>query len=138
MLFVDIRLDQLDKFQKLKLVDGLQTLNLVKGEFVLKEGEDGDDFFIIESGQVDCLKFYQSGRQTGLVHVRTLGAGEHFGELALINNEKRSLSVRVKSEQVSLLRLDRDAFTRILGSIEKHLMKDYNRDFDDKLQLARD
>lgn len=42
--------DQLDKFQKLKLVDGLQTLNLVKGEFVLKEGEDGDDFYIIESG----------------------------------------------------------------------------------------
>lgn len=72
------------------------------------------------------------------MHVRTLGAGEHFGELALINNDTRSLSVRVKSEKVSLLRLDRDAFTRILGSIEKHLMKDYNRDFDAKLQLAKD
>jgi CRP-like cAMP-binding protein len=33
----------------------------------------------------------------GLLLVRTLGEGEHFGELALINNEKRSLSVRVKS-----------------------------------------
>ena len=51
------------------------------------------------------------------MHVRTLGTSEHFGELALINNDKRSLSVRVKSDKVSLLRLDRDAFTRILGSI---------------------
>lgn len=72
------------------------------------------------------------------MHVRTLGTGEHFGELALINNDKRSLSVRVKSDKTSLLRLDRDAFTRILGSIENHLMKDYNRDFDEKLQLVKD
>jgi CRP-like cAMP-binding protein len=32
------------------------------------------------------------------VHVRDLQRGEHFGELALINNVKRTLSVRAKSE----------------------------------------
>ena len=118
--------------EKLKLVDGLQTITLLKGEFVLKEGEDGDDFYIIESGQVACLKLVTSeiegdgvmkldtlGGKTGLVHVRTLGTGEHFGELALINNEKRSLSVRVKSDNCSLS-VDRDAFTRILARNEDH------------------
>jgi len=66
----------------------------------------------------------------GLLHVRTLGEGEHFGELALINNDKRSLSVRVKSQKCRLLRLDRETFTRILGSIQNHLKKDYNKNFD--------
>lgn len=59
---IDTFVDQLDKFQKLKLVDGLQTITLLKGEFVLKEGEEGDEFYIIESGQVDCLKLYNVGK----------------------------------------------------------------------------
>ena len=37
--------------------------------------------------------------------------------IALINNEKRSLSIRVKSENCKLLKLDRETFQRILGSI---------------------
>lgn len=31
--------DQLDQYQKLKLVDGLQTITFQKDEFILKEGE---------------------------------------------------------------------------------------------------
>ena len=41
-------IDQLDKYQKLKLVDGLQTVSLVKDQFVLKEGEEGQEFYIID------------------------------------------------------------------------------------------
>ena len=40
--------DSLDKFQKLKLVDGLQTIQLEKKDFVLREGDDGEEFYIIE------------------------------------------------------------------------------------------
>lgn len=50
--------DSLDKFQKLKLVDGLQQITLNKGEFVLREGEDGEEFYVIEGGEVDCLKLH--------------------------------------------------------------------------------
>lgn len=70
----------------------------------------------------------------GFVHVRSLQKGDHFGELALINNDKRSLSIRVKSPDCSLLKLDRDTFSRILGSIDTHLMKDYNKEFDRKIE----
>ena len=69
----------------------------------------------------------------GFICVRVLSDGAHFGELALINNEKRSLSIRVKSSSCKLLRLDRETFTRILGSIEKNLNKDYSREFDVKM-----
>lgn len=66
--------------------------------------------------------------------VRTLKTGEHFGELALINNEKRSLSIRASSENCKLLKLDRETFTRILGSIKDHLQKDYDKEFDLKME----
>jgi len=73
----------------------------------------------------------------GFVHVRSLQKGEHFGELALINNDKRSLSIRVKSDQCTLLKLDRETFSRILGSIDNLLMKDYNKEFDKKFADIR-
>ena len=87
-------------------------------EFVFKEGDSGEEFYIIESGEVECLKIHKLGLKIGFVLVRCLKSGEHFGELALINNDKRSLSIRVKSESCKLFKLDRETFTRILGSIE--------------------
>lgn len=85
------------------------------------EGDTGAEFYIIEKGNVVCLK-QQEGQPDK--EVRTLGAGDHFGELALINNMPRSLGIKAKGE-TRLLMLDRDTFTRILGSIEVHLKKDY-------------
>jgi CRP-like cAMP-binding protein len=65
----------------------------------------------VRDGKLDC--------------VRVLSTEDHFGELALINDAKRSLGVRVISEECKLLKLDRETFTRILGDIDKHLKKDY-------------
>ena len=79
---------------------------------------------------------YQAGSKKGLVHIKTLGPGEHFGELALINGERRGLYYRVKSEECQLLKVDRDTFTRILGSIEDHLKKDDSHEFDKKIFLV--
>ena len=129
--------DKLDKFQKLKLVDGLQSITLSKLEFVFKEGTTGEEFYIIESGEVECLKLYKVGQKTGFVLVRCLSNGHHFGELALINNEPRSISIRVKSDTCKILKLDRDAFTRILGSIEQHLKKDYDNELETKMDLIK-
>lgn len=83
---------------------------------------------------MDCLKIYELKSKIGFVHVRSLKQGEHFGELALINNEKRSLSIRVKSESCRCLKLDRETFSRILGSIEQNLKKDYHKEFDKKFE----
>ena len=58
--------------------------------------------------------------------IRKLTSGDHFGELALINNEKRTLTVKCGSLKAKLLALDRDTFTRILGSIEQYLHLDYS------------
>ena len=96
---------------------------------IINEGEDGDYFYILEEGDVECLK-NEEDPDLPKVHVRDLNKGDHFGELALINNIKRTLSVRVKSDQCKVLALGRDTFSRILGNINKYLKKDYDGKFD--------
>jgi CRP-like cAMP-binding protein len=46
----------LDKYDKLKLLDGLETQTLPKGEIIIREGLEGESFYIIEEGSVECVK----------------------------------------------------------------------------------
>ena len=55
-----------------------------------------------------------------------LSEGSHFGEVAILNDSKRSLSVKAATD-VKLLVLSRQAFKRILGSIKDYLMEDYQK-----------
>lgn len=69
------------------------------------------------------------------VHVRDLGPGEHFGELALLTpggGGKRFLSIRVKSDHCKLIYLDRADFQKIVGNISKYLKMNYGSEFDQK------
>jgi len=88
---------------------------------------------------VECVKdsALEGTEEIEKVHVRDLTRGDHFGELALINHDKRSLSVRVKSENgAKVLALGRSTFVRILGNIGKYLKKDYDGVFDKQFKIA--
>ncbi|MGH8070158.1 MAG: universal stress protein [Candidatus Entotheonellia bacterium] len=62
-----------------------------RGEFIVREGEMATGCFIIASGQVEVLRGEHSAHPTVLT---TLGAGEFFGEMAVIDDHPRSASVR--------------------------------------------
>ena len=116
--------DGLDQYDKLKLIDGLKIVNIGPGEYVFHQGDKGDHFYIIDEGQVECGQ--QNDSDTNFELVRTLGKSEHFGEIALINNVRRTLSVRANSKTgAQLLSLERDTFDRILGTIKQFLKEDY-------------
>ena len=119
----------------MKLIDGLETRRLHKGDYVINEGEEGDYFYIVEEGVVECVK-NEEDPKLEKIHVRDLNKGEHFGELALINNVKRTLSVRVKSDQCKLLALGRATFNRVLGNINRYLKKDYDGVFDKEYEKS--
>ena len=80
----------------------------------MKEGDNGEEFYIIEKGKCEVLKLHKRNGKQGFVLVRELKESDHFGELALIRHEPRSLTVRA-SENCELLRLDKATFVRILG-----------------------
>lgn len=74
-------------------------------------------FYIIEEGHVDCLQVVNA-QKTRERLVRKLTSGDHFGEVALIKNEVRTMTIRCGSETAKLLALDRQTFNRILGQID--------------------
>jgi len=107
----------------MKLIDGLAKVTFSKDEFVFREGDIGDKFFIIETGVCECLKTTENGEMES---IRMLREGNHFGEVAIINDSLRTLSVRAASD-CRLLVLSREAFNRILGSIKHYLKEDYKK-----------
>jgi CRP-like cAMP-binding protein len=60
------------------------------GDLIAEEGERGRTFFVIESGEAKVLL---DGTE-----VRTLGPGDSFGEMALIDKSARSATVRADTE----------------------------------------
>src|SRR5439155_4187867 len=80
------------------------------GESVIQQGEIGDAFYVIASGQVDII---EDGR-----FVRTLGPGSFFGEVALLLDVPRTATVRTRTV-VRAYRLDRDGFDRLVAGAFK-------------------
>jgi hypothetical protein len=71
------------------------------GEFVFREGDLTNDLYILEEGRVELIR--QNGGTSRVV--ATLGPGELFGELALLEDQPRDLTVRAV-EDCTLLKLD--------------------------------
>ena len=83
-------------------------VDMPAGSFVFREGDAGSDMYIIESGTLEVLR---SAR--GAAPVATLGPGDFFGEMAILEDQPRFAAVRAVSA-ARLLRVDRAAFAGML------------------------
>jgi MFS family permease len=83
------------------LAHQLVRVPVAAGEIVLREGEDSDRFFVIESGLVEVS-------QEGVV-LRQEGPGEFFGEIGLLRDVPRTATVTAVEDTV-LMVLGRDDF----------------------------
>jgi MFS family permease len=72
-----------------QLARGLEPLAVPAGETVFEQGDLGDRYFVIESGEVEVVG---DGRL-----IATLGPGQAFGEIALLKREARTATVRATS-----------------------------------------
>jgi diguanylate cyclase (GGDEF)-like protein len=79
------------------------------GKDIVRIGDAGHALYVVLEGTV--LVFYPS--RSSDVELARLGAGEFFGEMAILNEKPRSATVRAV-DNVKVLRLERDDFTRIL------------------------
>ena len=80
-----------------------------KGDVILRQGELADAFFVIASGQVKVY-MTEGGRD---VILKTLSAGDFFGELPMFDREPRSASVAAL-ERCQLQTLSYKAFQRAM------------------------
>jgi len=82
-----------------------------RGAVVISEGDEATSMYILLSGGVKVHHTDADGRETIL---NTLGAGEHFGELALVDESPRSASVTTL-EPSRLLMLSKTAFRECMN-----------------------
>ena len=66
------------------------------GDFIFREGEQGDTAYVVESGVVELVKF--TGED--YITLNEITAGTLFGEMAIIDGSPRSASARAKEECV--------------------------------------
>jgi DNA-binding response OmpR family regulator len=104
---------ELDQGERVEILKISKKVKFQRGQVIIREGEEGDEFYGIISGTVRVEKKEVSGDSTVLAR---LGPGTGFGELALVDQDKRSATCIAESEVEAL------AISR--GEFEKALAKD--------------
>jgi CRP-like cAMP-binding protein len=70
------------------------STNFKKGEAIIKEGDNGSEMFILYSGAVDILKRTREGDNYTVVKLSAdIPAGVVFGDLAMVDDDRRSATV---------------------------------------------
>ena len=104
-------LSSLTPYERSKIADALETRKFPAGTTIIKEGDVGESFFILESGEAEV---YKRGVDKA---VNRYKKGDYFGELALLNDAPRAASV-ISTKEVKVATLGKDGFQRLLGPVE--------------------
>jgi len=88
----------------------LPTKTFAPGDVVIREGDVGDAAYMIASGTCRAFRTVDGREET----LATMGAGDVFGEMALLLYEPRAATV-VAVDEVTLLVLDKQTLSEGLG-----------------------
>jgi rhodanese-related sulfurtransferase len=92
-----------------ELLKCFERVKTSRGDLVIKEGDEGDYYFVIESGRFQVERLVGGAK----VVLAELKSGDAFGEEALVSEAKRNASVLSLGEG-ELLRLGREDFNQLL------------------------
>ncbi len=113
---------ELDTMELLQFNKILKHRKVRKGDIVIREGELGDQMFIIKSGAFNV--YAEDPRTDRRRLLAVLGKGDHFGEIALFLDGPRSATVEAR-EHSDLLVITRDDMEKILGKNDRVAVKIY-------------
>ncbi|KAL7522418.1 hypothetical protein ACHAWX_007101 [Stephanocyclus meneghinianus] len=102
----------LDENQMNQVVHAMFLVHKQDGDIIINQGDDGDNFYIIDGGSVDVI-INTIGSDYDANIVKTCVAGDSFGELAIMYNAPRAATCIAKGD-VRLWALDRVAFKVVL------------------------
>ena len=74
-----------------------------KGDKIVIEGDPGDCLFLIVEGSVEILKIVPDAGEGNMERIATLGMGETFGEMSIIDLHTRSATVRAQEDSIVLV-----------------------------------
>jgi CRP/FNR family cyclic AMP-dependent transcriptional regulator len=107
------------------VLTAVTTESFKPGDIIFKEGDKHLHFFIVDEGQVEIFTT-NKGQQ---VTIAKLGAGESFGEFAMLDKAPRSASARALTN-LRVYKISEEAFQEMLGEIPDwaaHMLKSFAR-----------
>ena len=110
------------------------------GEVLVKQGEEGDSFYLVRDGRVVVCVRDEAGRET---EVARLERDAFFGEMSLLTGEKRAATVKAETDTTVLV-LAKDVFGAVLqrhGQLAEHLaeiLERRSRERLEKMSITRD
>jgi cGMP-dependent protein kinase len=107
-------LSPLVEYERKKIAEALEECQYSADEVIFEEGQQGDEMFLVQSGEVVITK--------GGTELMRCAHGDYFGERALLKGEARAATITAVTD-VELLKLDRNAFALLLGPLENILRK---------------
>ncbi|HKL63740.1 MAG TPA: cyclic nucleotide-binding domain-containing protein, partial [Woeseiaceae bacterium] len=90
----------------------MQQINYKAGDQVIKQGAEGDYFYVITRGK--CAVTRETPLNKEGIRLAELGVGDTFGEEALISDAKRNATVTMLTDG-SVMRLGKDDFNTLLN-----------------------
>ena len=89
-----------------RLADSMQEVRYMEGASVVKEGQEGDSFYVILQGEAKVVG-------PGGTSVNRLQPGDFFGEISLLDGGARTATVTTETP-VTMLELKRTEFLRMV------------------------
>lgn len=119
--FLDMLVPQEFVQMKAEINNGITHLHYAKGETIFQKGDIGDFLYVIVDGEVEILDI-SNDKET---QIATLGKGEYFGEMALLNQKRRNATVRCLTD-IQLLAIRKNDF-HILVTNFGNLKEEFKR-----------
>lgn len=89
------------------------------GEYLVRKGDEGDAFYVIQEGKVNVTDIEMGGQP---YEDQVLGAGDFFGERALVTKEPRAANCIGASTGIALS-VDSDTFVKVMGNLSRLVLK---------------
>lgn len=90
----------------------MQRVDMKAGESVIRQGDEGDYFYVIVKGTCSVIRETPLNKQG--IKLAELGMGDTFGEEALISDAKRNANVTMNTDG-TLMRLGKEDFRTLLN-----------------------
>lgn len=116
-------LQDLDPTDINKLVHTMTPRVFEAGEFIVRKGELGDTFYVIQEGKVRVTDITIGSTD---YEDQTLGPGDYFGERALVTKEPRSANCIGKTKGIALS-INKETFEKVVGKLAFLTMKAEDR-----------
>lgn len=127
-------LKDMEVFDLQKLSSAMKAVPFEPNDYLVKKGDEGDAFFIIQEGEVKVTDITVGNTK---YEDASLGEGDYFGERALITSEPRAANVIGVTKGIAMS-IDKDTFEKVLGNVHDLILKSQDKRVLSAIKIVHD